>query len=475
MAGGTDREMQFADQHQQDFNPCANSSSVAFEILKQRIRFEALDADLQIRNSQQLAKQALAARSSQDPKDALYALIRGVAWLRPPVKAESGCNESQERVRQVVAVALESIALCNDLSEDFTTPALEILHEIVRARDAELHEASGRQAWSRIALHLYAPADSQPVRKYQKHSNFWKDRAAHRRRNTKRQREVRTVDVEEKQEQEEEDSRVQDADSARCDTPAQSASDINAGRMGCATCPRKRFRQNPKQSGIQNISWQERVGGWRVTYVNPATQRWAGRHFVVRRFMSDDRSFEQADEAALQAAIAFRADLVAQGILKEAVAKKAPIYRSEIRGVSWQQREMRWQVKFCIGGRSLTRYFAPSRGSPSEIEGARRDAEEQRLAWEQEFGVVQAEARCKTAMQLVRHESGCRYVRWDQWGECWHAQRRPRITDATGPAKSPYVNRRFRPEDLSVDAIERARVAAVRAVTVEAVAMNERI
>ena len=75
-----------------------------------------------------------------------------------------------------------------------------------------------------------------------------------------------------------------------------------------------------KQSGIPNIRWNI-LCAWEVKFpkVDSKGKRsgWTNRKFSVKKFMGPGISEAQADAAALEAAKAFRAELVEKGILRE--------------------------------------------------------------------------------------------------------------------------------------------------------------
>lgn len=70
-----------------------------------------------------------------------------------------------------------------------------------------------------------------------------------------------------------------------------------------------------RQSGVPNVVWLEQEHSWRVEYRDNKITR--GKTFPIHRYAVRDRTFDEATEAALQEAIAFREDLVEQGIVKE--------------------------------------------------------------------------------------------------------------------------------------------------------------
>eukprot|EP00438_Fugacium_kawagutii_P009651 Skav215000 [mRNA] locus=scaffold508:959762:970723:- [translate_table: standard] len=76
-----------------------------------------------------------------------------------------------------------------------------------------------------------------------------------------------------------------------------------------------------KQSGLPNVRWNNTALAWHVSFpkLDSKGQKIGrmGRIFAVKKFLIPGRSKEEADAAALEAAKAFRAQLVLQGILSE--------------------------------------------------------------------------------------------------------------------------------------------------------------
>eukprot|EP00435_Cladocopium_sp_Y103_P018784 s5489_g4.t1 len=87
-----------------------------------------------------------------------------------------------------------------------------------------------------------------------------------------------------------------------------------------------------KQSGVQHVVWKNHVQGWCVQF-RTAPQC---RLFSVKKFLGPGISLAQADVAALEAAKAFRAELVEKGILSEP-KRQDPNFTSEVPGVVWGQ------------------------------------------------------------------------------------------------------------------------------------------
>ena len=103
-----------------------------------------------------------------------------------------------------------------------------------------------------------------------------------------------------------------------------------------------------KQSGVPNITWRNNQQSWCVQFFERDAKgkktRRTSRKFPVKNFMGPGISEAQADAAALEAAKAFRAELVEKGILSEP-RQKDPNFTSEVPGVKWHKNYKKWEVR----------------------------------------------------------------------------------------------------------------------------------
>jgi len=116
--------------------------------------------------------------------------------------------------------------------------------------------------------------------------------------------------------------------------------------------PTKFLRHNlVKQSGVQNVRWHPTCQAWSVdfrTYNQQGRKTGkTGRMFSVAKFMVNGRSEAEADAAALEAAKAFRAELVRKGILEEP-KERDPNFTSDVPGVRWSKRDKKWRVQISL-------------------------------------------------------------------------------------------------------------------------------
>ena len=101
-----------------------------------------------------------------------------------------------------------------------------------------------------------------------------------------------------------------------------------------------RFRRHNsgKQSGVPNVTWNKGCWVWAVNFplFDKKGKKQGARTFSLSKFMKKGLTEAEADTAALEAAKAFRAELVKQGILKEPKPVD-PNFTSEVPGVRWHK------------------------------------------------------------------------------------------------------------------------------------------
>ena len=115
--------------------------------------------------------------------------------------------------------------------------------------------------------------------------------------------------------------------------------------------PTKFLRNNlVKQSGVPGVSWNADCA-WQIRFPTFDSQGQktgrACRKFSVKKFMVNGRSEAKADAAALEAAKAFRVELVRKGILKD-LKERDPNFTSDVPGVAWHQKQRKWQVQISL-------------------------------------------------------------------------------------------------------------------------------
>ena len=102
-----------------------------------------------------------------------------------------------------------------------------------------------------------------------------------------------------------------------------------------------------KQSGVRDIRWSTKAFAWAVHFPQVDSKgkfiSLTSRRFAVKKFMIAGYTEAEADVAALEAAKAFRTELVEKGILKE--PKLDPNFTSEVPGVFWQKSQKKWMME----------------------------------------------------------------------------------------------------------------------------------
>ena len=136
--------------------------------------------------------------------------------------------------------------------------------------------------------------------------------------------------------------------------------------------------------------------------------------FSVRRFMRDGLCEEDAEAAALEAAKAFREELVKQGILKDPKPVD-PSFTSEVPGVHWNKQRKKWHVQLCHTGRKST-------WGGLFTEKAAAEAKALELA--KEHGLERRVKAVGKLSELPIFKPKVPYpnVKWNQLRQQWHAQ-----------------------------------------------------
>jgi len=176
----------------------------------------------------------------------------------------------------------------------------------------------------------------------------------------------------------------------------------------------RRIRMEPssqKHSGCPSVLWNEQFAAWQAERISHGKRE--VKQFFVRQYMHEGRSFEEANQIALAAAIAFtnsrerEKTVNRMAIYREPLppsmsawcgnrnkrgermdkTRALPIYRSDVPGVSWCSNRRYWQAHMTVHGKRLARYFRTQDDTPAEIVRARRKADAQRRAWEREYNI----------------------------------------------------------------------------------------
>eukprot|EP00438_Fugacium_kawagutii_P016497 Skav221153 [mRNA] locus=scaffold2925:197297:198467:+ [translate_table: standard] len=178
-----------------------------------------------------------------------------------------------------------------------------------------------------------------------------------------------------------------------------------------------RFRRNNlrKQSGVSQVNWNKTMMAW------------------------------QADAAALEAAKAFRTELVQQGVLSEPKPQD-PDLTSEVPGVAWHKQVQKWQVQIW------------QKGGKKTIQGGyfteKAAAEAKALELREQHGLERQVKAVSTLAELPIFHPKVPYpgVSWHQGAQQWLAQCRVAGANRSFP---------IRPKDHSEKELERTFKKAV--------------
>ena len=181
----------------------------------------------------------------------------------------------------------------------------------------------------------------------------------------------------------------------------------------------KKWNSLSKQSGVPNVSWHRNHWSWNVQFPTfdengekSGNQR---QSFSVKKFIKDGLSEEDAEAAALEAAKAFREELVKQGILKEPKPVD-PNFTSEVIGSNWDKKAKKWRVE-----------LYPTTGKKRIWGGLfteKAAAEAKALELAKEHGLERRVKAVGKLSELPIFEPKVPYpgVKWNRFLQQWHAQ-----------------------------------------------------
>ena len=203
-----------------------------------------------------------------------------------------------------------------------------------------------------------------------------------------------------------------------------------------------------KQSGVPNVGWKNTMQSWCVQFYEQDAKghktRRTSRQFFVKNFIGPGISEAQADALALEAAKAFRAELVEKGILSEPKPQD-PNFSSEVPGVSWYKNCKKWVVVIRPDG---------SKGIHGGYFTEKAAAEAKALELVEKAGLQRQVKPVATLSELPVFHPKVPYpgVNWSQTEQQWHAR-----------CYVAGANRHFRvkPKDHSEAELERSFQVAV--------------
>eukprot|EP00747_Dinoflagellata_sp_TGD_P156124 gnl/TRDRNA2_/TRDRNA2_177639_c6_seq9.p1 gnl/TRDRNA2_/TRDRNA2_177639_c6~~gnl/TRDRNA2_/TRDRNA2_177639_c6_seq9.p1 ORF type:complete len:886 (+),score=215.79 gnl/TRDRNA2_/TRDRNA2_177639_c6_seq9:195-2660(+) len=210
------------------------------------------------------------------------------------------------------------------------------------------------------------------------------------------------------------------------------------------------LRVSPKQSGIPGVCYDPRCKAWRVNEMVKGKRKQT--YFVIKKYLSANISEEDACQAALKDAAAFRKKLVDSGRIKVGNQHGVAKHKSGIKGVVWIEQSKAWQVTLKFNGKNIRPKpcdFSPKDSSPEAVEEARLLAVEARRKLEGQYFKVEV-AVAPEQVSARERPSGHPEVFWHKLNNGWRAC-------------LPEGQRNFKPRDGSPQAVEDARLAAVEA------------
>ena len=222
--------------------------------------------------------------------------------------------------------------------------------------------------------------------------------------------------------------------------------DARANVPGNAVKPAKVLaKQQEKQSGVPGISWQISRFCWQLRWTEKDKKGGSARHiqnFTISSFMKQGLNEVEAEAAALEAAKAFRADLVARGRIKEKLRDES--LTSDVPGVKFEKASKKWRVVIPKpgGGRIQGGYFT------EKAEAEARATELREL-----HGLQRTVKRCAARAELPVFQPKVPFpgVGWHTRSQCWQA-------DTGGRNRK---QRTFKPLDHSELELEKAFATAV--------------
>ena len=193
--------------------------------------------------------------------------------------------------------------------------------------------------------------------------------------------------------------------------------DARANVPGNAVKPAKVLaKQQEKQSGVPGISWQISRFCWQLRWTEKDKKGGSARHiqnFTISSFMKQGLNEVEAEAAALEAAKAFRADLVARGRIKEKLRDES--LTSDVPGVKFAKASKKWQV------------VIPKPGG-GRIQGGcfkeKAEAEARALQLRELHGLQRTVKACASRDELRVFQPKVAFpgVTWHVQKQCWQAR-----------------------------------------------------
>ena len=200
------------------------------------------------------------------------------------------------------------------------------------------------------------------------------------------------------------------------------AAGVGPGGMAETIAKPNHFRRDnsAKQSGVPNVKWNK---GWAWEVRFPKFDKQGNttgsttRKFSLSQFIKQGLSEAEADAAALEAAKAFRAELVKQGVLKE-VKSVDPNFTSEVVGVRWDKKTKKWRVELTKDSKKIQGGFFTEKAAAESkaLELAKERGLERRVK------AVKSFSERLAGLPIFKPKVPYPRVNWNQARQQWHAQ-----------------------------------------------------
>eukprot|EP00927_Polykrikos_kofoidii_P056896 TRINITY_DN50994_c0_g1_i1.p1 TRINITY_DN50994_c0_g1~~TRINITY_DN50994_c0_g1_i1.p1 ORF type:complete len:457 (+),score=68.66 TRINITY_DN50994_c0_g1_i1:123-1493(+) len=139
-----------------------------------------------------------------------------------------------------------------------------------------------------------------------------------------------------------------------------------------------------RQSGVRGVQWHQSRQRWMASYMKDGKQ--VRVSFAVGHYRLSDHTDEEANAAALKAAIAFRESKVASGEARVHKHGHRSLVTSGVKGVNWNSKRKSWKAHIVANGQKIyAPTVKPANLSPSEIDRTRLIAIKQRLDLERKY------------------------------------------------------------------------------------------
>jgi len=142
-----------------------------------------------------------------------------------------------------------------------------------------------------------------------------------------------------------------------------------------------------KQSGVQGVSWDCRHESWQAFWREGSARK--KKTFPIIHFLaSGARSSEEAEQAALEAAIAHRRAMVPEDAEHSRASGAEAPYKSGCIGVTWRRSSKSWRAHVTANYKQIDYFFKAKDDSPQEVESARLLAVAKRAELERKYFIM---------------------------------------------------------------------------------------